>query len=187
MSINDPQYPTSVWDGLSPRRVKREDNASPEFEDWDQMTAELISSQKEVDANKVIQDAISEVSLVTDFGTPPLPGTVVYVDSAGKIKLADANGTGTRAPIGLLKVGGTDGDSLPIALPGTRLTLTTGEWDTIANETGGLTVGSKYFMDISPGVSNTTAPSTATDTVVAVGIALSTTTMLITMDFEIVV
>ena len=45
MSINDPGFPAKAWDGLSPRRVKREDDSSPEYEDWDQMTAELIAIQ----------------------------------------------------------------------------------------------------------------------------------------------
>ena len=52
MSINDPDYPASVWDGLSPRRTDRKVNAEPEYEDWDQITAELIATQTELDAEK---------------------------------------------------------------------------------------------------------------------------------------
>ena len=56
MSINDPQYPTTVYDGLSPRRVAREDNASPEFEDWDQHTAALVIVWLLVFGQKITED-----------------------------------------------------------------------------------------------------------------------------------
>lgn len=50
MSINEAQFPTTVWDGLSPntQRVSRLDDTPPRFEDWDQIVAELLATQKYV-------------------------------------------------------------------------------------------------------------------------------------------
>lgn len=46
--IVKPDYPDSVWNGLSANenRLSREENHAPEHEDWDQIVAEVISMQE---------------------------------------------------------------------------------------------------------------------------------------------
>ena len=45
MSINVANFPTSVWDGSSPNRASRAVDAGPDYEDWDQIVAEVIAMQ----------------------------------------------------------------------------------------------------------------------------------------------
>ncbi len=193
MSINVPDYPTSVWDGLSPRRVSRDDDASPEYEDWDQVTAEIIACQTETDANEVLRAAqiVTDSNLllhnaVADNGGAVIAGAPISMKVAGTLIYADADGGGARRiAIGLLTTGGADSLAYDIALPGSKLTLTTGEWDAVAGTTGGLTAGFKYYLSDTLGrLIETTTPPTAGDTLLVAGIALSATVMLVQMDHE---
>lgn len=47
MGVKNPKFPTTTWDGLSenPYRHSRLDDAGPDFRDWDQLVAEMISTQ----------------------------------------------------------------------------------------------------------------------------------------------
>lgn len=45
MSVNNAYFPTEVWDGISPFRVSRFDDRSPDYEDWDQMVSEVLAAQ----------------------------------------------------------------------------------------------------------------------------------------------
>lgn len=45
MSINEANFPSSLWDGLSDRRESRRQDAGPDYEDWDQMVAEVLAVQ----------------------------------------------------------------------------------------------------------------------------------------------
>lgn len=45
MSQNASNYPTTVWDGLSVHRNSRNIDAGPDYEDWDQVTAEVLAVQ----------------------------------------------------------------------------------------------------------------------------------------------
>lgn len=46
MAVYEPQFPKKVWDGTSPKRTDRLTEAPPGAEDWNQLTAELIATQK---------------------------------------------------------------------------------------------------------------------------------------------
>lgn len=59
MSVNNAQFPATIWDGTTPVRPRRDAEASPDFEDWDQLSAELISTQSRLQGfcnNPVIPD-----------------------------------------------------------------------------------------------------------------------------------
>lgn len=45
MGINDAQFPTAPWDGISPVRTSRQTDSEPNHEDWDQMVSEVIATQ----------------------------------------------------------------------------------------------------------------------------------------------
>lgn len=48
MSVNSANFPDGTWDGLSPNddRASRLVDHTPEYEDWDQIVAEVISTQE---------------------------------------------------------------------------------------------------------------------------------------------
>lgn len=45
MSVNVANFPTSIWDGSSVNRDSRSIDAGPDYEDWDQIVAEVIAMQ----------------------------------------------------------------------------------------------------------------------------------------------
>jgi hypothetical protein len=60
------------------------------------------------------------------------------------------------------------------------LAATTAQWDAVAGTTGGMARGTYYYLDpATAGKLTATAPSTAGQFVVEVGLALSTTELLI--------
>lgn len=120
------------------------------------------------------------LSLRNDDASAVSAGAPVYVgaSAANTFLRADADGTSAlRQVIGLVA-------DANIAAAGTgrvqtrgKLTLTTAEWDSITGQVGGLTAGSKYYLDVTAGKLTTTAPATGVWR--PVGIALSTTELFI--------
>lgn len=100
-------------------------------------------------------------------------GTPVYT-SGGDAIPAQADAQSTIRVAGLVAdVSVADGDPANILVDGI-LSATTGQWDAITGQVGGLTEGADYFLDAaSPGQLTTTAPTTGF--VVRVGHALSAT------------
>lgn len=107
-------------------------------------------------------------------------GAPVYNDAADGVKKAKGDASGTSKPIGLVYDA-----SIANATPGKILTsgvlsATTGQWDTITGGSGGLTFGTKYYLSAATaGLLTSTAPSAVGQYVVEVGIAVSTTEMLV--------
>jgi hypothetical protein len=103
-------------------------------------------------------------------------GRAVYVFAGDAVKQAIANATGTRRVLGL--VADTTINNLAsgsIAVAGV-LTATTGQWDAVTGQTGGLTPDAIYYLDnTTAGKLTSTAPSTGW--VCPVGYAISTTRM----------
>lgn len=105
-------------------------------------------------------------------------GEVMYADGNGSVDKAQANAEGTSRVVGLA------GEAVGAGLTGTLvtngvLTATTGEWDVVTGEVGGLTVDQQYFLsDAAAGKllqDDNLAGLGAGDYRVLVGIALSTT------------
>ena len=103
-------------------------------------------------------------------------GQVVYADGAGTCDKAQADSASTSILFGFV----TDTTVAAAATAQIQtegiITATTTEWDAVSDETGGLDAGDVYY--ISPTVAGeitAVAPSTATQLVAAVGLALSTT------------
>ena len=109
-------------------------------------------------------------------------GQVVYTDGNGSVDLAQANADGTSKIVGLASAGVTAASSGPVQFAGV-LTATTGEWDTVAGTTGGLTAGLKYYLSDTGAGSLLEAGNlggiTQGEYMVEVGRALSTTELLI--------
>lgn len=97
--------------------------------------------------------------------------------TADQIALANAGASGTMRFIGFASAAINNAASGSVTTDG-ALTGTTGEWDAVTGQTGGLTPGAVYFVSTSTnGAITSTAPTTGW--LVRVGVAISTTTMLI--------
>lgn len=106
-------------------------------------------------------------------------GTPVFSSSAGGVDKGDASAVGTSDIVGL--VGDTTiatTASGAIVTEGV-LTATTAEWDAVFGTTGGLTFNTFYYLSTTTGEGTATAPVTVGDSVVELGIALSTTQFLV--------
>lgn len=105
--------------------------------------------------------------------------TVYAHTTSGQFKMANANSGTTFRAIGLASAAIGAGAAGTIIIAGV-VTGTTGEWDAVTGQTGGLTSGSAYFLSNSTaGNITTTAPTTGY--LQRVGIALSTTQLLINL------
>lgn len=116
-------------------------------------------------------------SLSNTTGSTILKFAAVYSSAAGEITKAQANSTSTSEVIGITAAAintATSGDVYTIA--GTVVTGTTGEWDAVAGTSGGLTFNTRYYLSTAtPGLIQSTVPSTAGHTIYLVGTAISTT------------
>lgn len=121
-------------------------------------------------------DLRNSVNRTNDDGVNPIPiCTPVYAVSGTNVDKAQANAQSTIRIKGLAAETIAAAGSGEIMVDGI-LEATTGEWDTVTGETGGLTPGANYFLDAATaGMLTQTAPSSAGEFVVRVGHALSTT------------
>jgi hypothetical protein len=110
-------------------------------------------------------------------------GAPVYVSSAGGVDKARANAIGTKDVVGLMRdVTTATGASGQVQTDGV-LAASTAQWDAVAGTTGGLTAGARMFLDAATaGKITATAPSTTGQYVVSIGIALSTTELLVDIE-----
>ena len=103
-------------------------------------------------------------------------GQPVYADGAGTVDLAQADAQSTIRVAGLVADASIAAAASGSILVDSVLVATTGQWDAVTGQTGGLTPGADYFLDeSSAGGLTTTAPTADGDFVVRVGHALSTT------------
>lgn len=104
-----------------------------------------------------------------------IPGNVVYASSGTQVNKGQANAAATTKILGLAVAAIANAANGTIQTNGI-LTLTTTQWDAVAGTTGGLTVGSYYFLSAaSAGLLTSTPPSTAGQYVVCVGQAIAST------------
>ena len=116
------------------------------------------------------------VTLTNDEGTNVVIGAPVYASSAGKFKEAIASAIGTSKVIGLMVDTTVANGATGVIQTDGVLTATTGQWDAITAETGGLVADTVYYLDPdTSGLLTITPTSTDTELVVRVGTGLSTT------------
>ena len=105
-------------------------------------------------------------------------GRAVYCSAAGSVKLANANAASTTIVVGLVAASSIASAASGAIANAGFLTATTGEWDAVTGQTGGLTFGATYYLDnATAGKITSTAPGSGY--VVAVGVAMSTTKLAI--------
>ena len=106
-------------------------------------------------------------------------GTPVYATStAGEMDEAQADAAATKDVLGLVaEVSVAAAASGAVQSDGV-LAATTAQWDAVTGDVGGLTAGTKYYLDESTaGMLTTTPPSGSGEFVAMVGMGLSTTEM----------
>lgn len=143
---------------------------------------------EQLQAGDTLDASVSEVdvvSLTNDEAGTVDPGTPVYIDANNGFKKARANAAGTKDVIGLAAASILTGVAGMIQTDGI-LTLTTGQWDTITGGSGGLTFNTRYYLDpATAGKLTTTAPTTVGQYVAPVGIAISTTSLEISIETDV--
>lgn len=129
-----------------------------------------------------MQDApnSADLSLTNGNAGTLAPGCPVYLNgTANTVDKARANAIGTSVVAGLAKASVLTTATGSFRSAG-RLSLTTGQWDAITGETGGLTAGARYFLDAAAAGELVQTPvDAAGNFLVQVGVAISTTDMLI--------
>lgn len=136
---------------------------------------------QQLQSSDVLDASVNEVDIVTkqnDNVASIIIAQAVHTKPNGNVDLAQADAGATVEVLGLVR-----DSSIAAAASGAIqtdgvLSATTGQWDTVTGETGGLTAGAVYYLDPStPGNLTQTAPSTVGQFVVRVGRAISTTEM----------
>ena len=125
----------------------------------------------------------SEYNPVFEGAIPALPGAPLCPSATtdGLARLARANALATSQVVGLATGPGVPGESVVAQSQGI-LTLTEAQWETtVVGATGPLVRGSRYFLSVGFSAGRIVAGQTQTpgDFVVQVGIALSSTDLLI--------
>jgi hypothetical protein len=114
--------------------------------------------------------------LTNGNASPIVIGTAVYASAANTVDKARANSVGTTNVVGLVADASIASSSTGgIQIDGV-LSATTGQWDAVTGGSGGLTVGSYYYLSSSTaGLLTSTAPTATGEFVISIGIALSST------------
>ena len=114
-------------------------------------------------------------------GTPVYP--LAYSAQTGLTELAQAAATtaATSGVIGLAIPGFNNGRGIPTAVANDGpLTLTTAQWDAVVQgESGGLTVGTSYYLNSNGSQKPITSVQPDSDQWVNIGTAISPTTMVV--------
>lgn len=107
-------------------------------------------------------------------------GEAVYASGNDEVTLADGVSPTGRRAIGLLAEDVLIDEEGSVVTSG-PLTLTTGQWDTVTGGAGGLSFGVTYFVDCdNPGKLTFVLPADPGDNIVVMGVAISSTTMIVT-------
>lgn len=103
-------------------------------------------------------------------------GAPVYMVANDAVDKAKADAVGTVNVIGLMTPTSTAAAATGAVLLEGVLSATTGQWDAVTGGSGGLVKDTIYYLDpAAAGMLTSTAPSTAGQFVVQIGIGLSTT------------
>lgn len=126
--------------------------------------------------------SIGDLTLLNNSGTTVTIGTPVYIDASESVDLALASDIITKDVIGLIVDTSISAASSGSVRPYGSLTASTGAWDSITGDTGGLTVGASYYLDpYTAGKMTATIPDFGFY-VVYLGKALSTTKFMIQIE-----
>ena len=147
----------------------------------------IISGQvQQLQAGDTLDASAAEVdvvALINGNASAIVIGSPVYSDAAGSVDLAQANASGTVEVLGFVKDTSISASASGSIQTDGILAATTGQWDIVTGDTGGLVAGTVYYLDpTTAGKLTATAPTTTSQYVVRVGKAISTTEMEISIE-----
>jgi len=127
-----------------------------------------------------IWDHLATSKINDNAGAAVICSVVYPKTTSGHFDLARADAAGTASVFGLVFDTSIASAGTGIVQVAGRFEATTGQWDVVTGQSGGLTSGSVYYLDpATAGKLTTTKPTTPGQFVVQVGIALSTTELAI--------
>ncbi|MFZ5832702.1 MAG: hypothetical protein ACOY3P_21655 [Planctomycetota bacterium] len=136
---------------------------------------------EQLQAGDTLDAAVSEVDVVSKINGNAgslVICTPVYVKANGEVDKGQANASGTVQITGLVKDVSVAPAATGVVQTDGVLTATTLQWDAVTGGSGGLVPGTVYYLDaFNPGRLTSTAPTTAGQFVVRVGLALSPSDM----------
>jgi len=136
---------------------------------------------EQLQAGDTLDASVTEVDVISktnDNASPIVIGNVVYSKSDGDVDLARANAQGTVQVLGLVRDASIASAAAGSIQTDGILTATTGEWDAVTGQSGGLTAGSAYYLSsATAGLLTPTAPTSAGTFVVRLGLSTSSTTL----------
>lgn len=141
-----------------------------------------LQSTDTLDAPQSGGDVVSQTN---DEAGAIVIGTPVYNDANDGVKKAKADASGTKDVIGLVRDASITNAVAGAIQTSGILSATTGQWDAVFGTSGGLVKGTRYYLSaVTAGLGTLTAPSTVGQYVVELGIAISTTELLLSSPFR---
>jgi len=141
---------------------------------------------EQLQAGDTLDASVTEVDVVSktnDNASPIVIGNVVYNKTDGDVDLARANAQGTVQVLGLVRDASIAAAAAGNIQTDGILTATTGEWDAVTGGSGGLSPGVPYYVSAATaGLITSTAPSSAGQYVVRIGLASSATSLDISVE-----
>jgi hypothetical protein len=146
------------------------------------LNAGQIQQLQSADTLDAVQSGGDTLTQTNDEAGAIVIGTPVYNDANDGVKKAKADASGTKDVVGLVRdTSITNATTGAIQISGV-LSATTGQWDAVFGTSGGLTRGTRYYLSAgTAGLGTATAPSTVGQYVVELGIAVSTTELLLSV------
>jgi hypothetical protein len=140
---------------------------------------------QQIQAGDTLEGAASSYDVVNltngTAGAVPIC-TPVYISSANSFALSQANASGSAKVLGLVRETSIAAGASGAVQTDGILVASTAQWDAITGQTGGLTAGTKYYLDpATAGRLTAAAPTAAGQYVLPVGTAISTTELEITI------
>jgi hypothetical protein len=123
-----------------------------------------------IEVQEVVEN-LSKHTMTASASNILVRGTPVYVSSSNVAELADASAIATAQVLGLVLVGAFTNQPVVVLSEGS---IDQSDWSAVTSG-GTLTAGSVYYLSATEGQMTTTPPSGDGDTVVRLGIAITTT------------
>jgi len=141
---------------------------------------------RQLQSSDTLDAVVSEVDVISQTNGNAgaiVIGTPVYTTVADTVDKAKADAYATSEVLGLVKDASVAAGQPGMIQTDGVLTATTGQWDAITGQVGGLTTGAIYFLSpTTAGHLTSTAPSATGQLVARVGKALSPTELEITIE-----
>jgi hypothetical protein len=135
-----------------------------------QLGTAVSTTKFNIEVQEVVEN-LSKHNMTASASNILVRGTPVYVSSSNVAELADASAVATAQVLGLVLVGAFIGQPVVVLSEGS---IEQSDWSAVTSG-GTLTAGSVYYLSATEGEMTTTPPSGNGDTVVRLGIAVTTT------------